>query len=212
MENSDVNYDTLEKKSEEGGSGNIKLCADGKYRWIYEFSMLKNPTILFTILKIFMVVGCAPALIVLFESLGSEGLGALITCAKVYGVVLLICVPLTLLSYLIVAALYGWKYIVLFEMDEEGVVHIQQDKQFKKAQGIALITMLVGKVGQGLMVSAKNTQSSKFQVVRTVKGIRRRNTIKLNQFLAHNQIYVEKEDYDFVFNYISSRCKKAKIR
>lgn len=213
MANSDVNCDMLEKKTEDiGGSSNIKLCADGKYRWIYEFSMLKNPTIFFTVLKIFMLCGCAPAFIVLFESLGREGFGAFITCVKVYGLVMLIFVPLTLFAYLIVAAIYGWKYIVLFEMDDEGIVHIQQDKQFKKAQGIALLTMLTGRVGQGLLVSAKNVQRSRFRSVRTVKGIRRRNTIKLNQILVHNQIYTEKEDYDFVWNFITSRCEKAKIR
>ena len=25
---------------------NILLCPDGKYRWVYEFEMLKNPTLL----------------------------------------------------------------------------------------------------------------------------------------------------------------------
>lgn len=174
--------------------------------------MLKNPMIFFTVLKIFLIGGCAPALIVLLASLGREGLGAFVSCAEVYGIVMLISVPLTLFAYLIVAAIYGWKYIVLFEMDDEGVIHIQQDKQFKKAQGIAKLTMLTGRVGQGLSVSAKNVQSSSFRSVRTVKGIRRRDTIKLNQLLVHNQIYAEKEDYDFVWEYITSRCKKAKIK
>ena len=32
---------------------NIYLCPDGMFRWIYEFRMMKNPVILFTILKIF---------------------------------------------------------------------------------------------------------------------------------------------------------------
>lgn len=213
MEGSHGNYNIIEKEAGDvGGSGNIKLCADGKYRWIYEFSMLKNPTILFTVLKIFLIGGCAPALIVLLASLGREGLGAFVSCAEVYGLVALIAVPLTLFAYLIAAAIYGWKYIVLFEMDDEGVIHIQQDKQFKKAQGIALLTMLTGRVGQGLSVSAKNVQSASFRSVRTVKGIRRRDTIKLNQLLVHNQIYAEKEDYDFVWEYITTRCKKVKIK
>ena len=32
---------------------NIYLCPDGMYRWIYEFRMMKNPAILFTLFKIF---------------------------------------------------------------------------------------------------------------------------------------------------------------
>ena len=31
---------------------NIRLCPDGKYRWIYEFSMLKNPAVLRTVFKV----------------------------------------------------------------------------------------------------------------------------------------------------------------
>lgn len=33
--------------------GGITLCADGVYRWGYELKLLKNPTILFVIFKIF---------------------------------------------------------------------------------------------------------------------------------------------------------------
>lgn len=201
------------------GSGNIKLCADGKYRWVYEYSMLKNPTILFTVFKILAICACAPALITLLSSIGREGAGAFLVGVKVYGIALLIALPLTLIAYIILAAIYGWKYIVLFEMDDGGIVHIQQDKQFKKAQGIAWLTILAGvaakstgRVGQGVLVSGKNSQSSDFAAVKSVVGIRRRDTIKLNQPFAHNQIYVEKEDYDFVWEYITSRCTKAKIR
>lgn len=213
MTNFYENYDMSEEKTENiGGSDNIKLCADGKYRWIYEFSMMKNTTIFFTILKIFMIGGCTPALVTLFSSLGREKLGAFVTCAKVYGVIMSITVPLTFFAYLIVATMYGWKYIVLFEMDNKGIVHIQQDKQFKKTQGIAWLATLSDRSGRGISVSTKNSQSSNFRSVRIVKGIRSRNTIKLNQFLVYNQIYVENEDYDFVWEFITARCKKVKIK
>ncbi len=37
-------------------SENIKKSDDGTYRWVYEFNMLKNPIILLTVLKIFLLV------------------------------------------------------------------------------------------------------------------------------------------------------------
>ena len=77
---------------------------------------------------------------------------------------------------------------------------------------MAWLTMLAGRGGQGLLISSKNTQSSDFSYVRSVKGLPRRNTIKLSEVLSHNQVYVEKEDFDFVWSYITSRCEKAKIR
>jgi hypothetical protein len=36
------------------------------------------------------------------------------------------------------------------------------------------------------------------------------HVIKVNQLFEHNQVYVRKEDFDFVYNYIKSRCPKAK--
>lgn len=34
----------------------IKHCDDGTYRWVYEFNMLKNPIIILTIWKIFVLI------------------------------------------------------------------------------------------------------------------------------------------------------------
>ncbi len=45
-----------EEKAEGAPSTGIKLCEDGKYRWIYELSMLKNPVILLTVWKIVALV------------------------------------------------------------------------------------------------------------------------------------------------------------
>ena len=92
--------------------------------------MRKNPTLYFTVLKVLTIGALCCTLFVIATSIGSEGLGAFIEGAKVFGVGMAIFVPLTLLSYLILAAQYGWKYIVLFEMDENGIIHQQQDKQF----------------------------------------------------------------------------------
>ena len=30
----------------------VKLCNDGKYRWVFEVNMLKNPTILFDVYNV----------------------------------------------------------------------------------------------------------------------------------------------------------------
>ena len=46
---------------------------------------------------------------------------------------------LSIVSYLILAALYGGKYQVLFEMTEDSVTHIQMPKQFKKAENVTCL-------------------------------------------------------------------------
>ncbi|ETP72688.1 hypothetical protein UYO_1287 [Lachnospiraceae bacterium JC7] len=201
---------------------NIYLCPDGKYRWIYEFPMLKNPVILFTVFK---VLGMSAAIIAIFALLVDLIEDGSITPATdpdelMIGFwVILFFIGVVILSYIILAGMYGWKYMVLFEMDEEKVVHIQMQSQFKKTEAIGWLTAMVGiasgragAIGTGILAATRNTSTSDFINVRKVIGNRWMHVIKVNKLLDHNQIYVEPSDYDFVFRYISDRCVNAKVR
>ena len=200
---------------------NIYLCPDGKYRWIFEFPMLKNPVILFTVFK---VLGMSAAIIAIFMLLVDLIADGSITPPETDELmiafwVILFFIGVVIISYTILAAMYGFKYMVLFEMDEEKVVHIQMSKQFEKAQAIGWLTAMVGlasgrigAAGTGMLAAARNTSTSDFVNVRQVIGNRWMRVIKVNKLLDHNQIYVEPSDYDFVFNYISQRCVNAKVR
>ena len=213
-------YSAQPEASREKPSPNIELCPDGVYRWIYEYSMLKNPVILLTIWK---VLGLACAIIAVFILLISlfqgdgflEALkGAVLTPLLPLGILVVLSIP----AYLIVAGQYGWKYIVCFEMDEKGVTHTQEPKQFTKAQGLAWLTAMVGAgvhslpaAGAGLLVAGHQSTSTTFEFVRSVKVLRRWNTIKVNEPLTKNQVYAAPEDFDFVAQYILDRVPdKAK--
>ena len=200
---------------------NIYICPDGKYRWIYELSMRKNPVLLFTIWK---VLGIAAGIVLAFVTLVSlitgnlNGWSGLWGTAK--GVLLagLVLMVLAVVGYAVVAASYGWKYIVLFEMDEEGIVHMQMPKQAEKAEAMGWLTAMAGLVagspaamGSGLLAAAKNSSTSTFSKVRRVIGRRGMNVIKVNHLFEHNQVYVEKADYDFVWKYITGHCTNAKV-
>ena len=201
----------------EGGA--IRLCPDGKYRWYYEYPMLKNPTVLFTVWKVLLLAALAPGLVVLFSELGNGFVAAIRQFALVYGITFGGLFVLSCLSYLLLAAIYGFHYIVLFEMDEQGVTHIQQEKQFRKAQAMGWLTALAGAAagrpgpaGTGVLAATKRQTTSEFRNVSTVIGLKKRNTIKVNQLLSKNQVYVQSADYDFVWDYITSRCTKATVR
>ena len=132
-------------------------------------------------------------------------------------VALAIMAGLTLLGVLFLAVLYGGKYVVLFEMDEQEIKHIQLPRQVKKAQAISLLTTLVGlaakkptAAGAGLLASGKTSSTSEYAHVRRVIPRRSLHLIKVNQLLNKNQIYVPEEDFDFVYDFIKSRCKNAK--
>ena len=183
----------------------VRLCNDGKYRWVYEMNLLKNPTIFITVLKVMMI---SVGIVWLF--------GLVIGLGNMSCIMLGIFVVLTIIGVLITAAILG-KYVVLFEMDEKEVTHIQMPRQVKKAEVIGLITALVGAMakspttmGAGMLAASKTKSTSVFANVRRVKARRRFNLIKVNQLLDKNQVYVPDEDFDFVYDFIKSHCTKAK--
>ncbi len=201
-------------------SSGIELCGDGMYRWYYEFSMLKNPMILLTILAIFGVIFGIIFLFLVISAVLSGDIEDIVENFVPFLLFLVFFAALILISYLIVSAMNGWKYIVLFEMNEEGVRHIQQPKQFQKAQALAWLSAFAGVVGgnpaggigRGLLVATKSESYTAFQNVKKMKSIRRYHTIKLNETLEHNQIYAEDKDYDFVLKYIADRIPEQAKR
>ena len=202
----------------------VRLCQDGKYRWTYEFNMLKNPAIILVVYKIFGILLSIPFLInVIYLAkngeLQKEWNDRLWSGSnpKVWLVVMAVFVVLILISYLIVAWTYGGKYIVHFTLDEQCVIHEQEPAQVQRARKLGLLTVLVGilakrpsTVGAGMLSTARTTSTSVFANVRRIKPRRYIELIKVNQRLDRNQVYVPKEDYDFVLNYIRTHCPKAK--
>ncbi len=198
----------------------IWLCPDGKYRWVYEFSMLKNPVILLTVLKVFGIAAAAVALFAfavdLFDDwqitvLDEDNLKILLIVAAVF-------IGIIFVSYLILAGIYGWKYEVLFEMDDESVSHIQMPKQYKKAEAIAWITAMAGALsgslsaaGAGLNAVSGNVSVSVFSNVRRLVRRRRMHTIKVQSPFNKNQVYAETDaDYEFVWAFLKEHCPNAR--
>ena len=132
-----VNYDGRE----------VKLCEDGKYRWTYPYHMLKNPTIIATILKIFGGIFLAGFLIYIIATLKNGHADRILADLKWWGVAILVFLVLLAISYFIVAAMYGFKYIVKFTMDENGVLHEQIPEQAKKAKKLGAVVAAAGAIG-----------------------------------------------------------------
>jgi hypothetical protein len=197
----------------------VKLYPDGKYRWVYEVPMLKNPTIL---IDVFKVLGISFGIVWLFTVL-------VIGCEEGYtlenlwgitsGFLMLMGVFLVIgcIAYFIVAWCYGWKYVVLFTLDERQVVHQQMPRQVKKATVLGALTAMMGGaagkpgvVGSGLLAASRSTLTSDFVDVTRLIPCRCHNLIKVSQLLSKNRVFVPDEDFDFVYNYLCQHCPRAK--
>ena len=217
MENEIIVQTPVENKTYQGKE--VRLCNDGKYRWVYEMHLLKNPTIFLTSLKVILIAVGAVWLfgLIIVTLSGDMDLSQFLFWGKLMLIILGVFVGLTILSVLLVAAIFHGKYLVLFEMDEKEVVHIQMPRQVKKAEVIGWITVLVGALaknpttmGTGMLAASKSRSTSEFDKVRHVKARRWRDLIKVNQLLNKNQVYVSDEDFDFVYDFIKNHCPNLK--
>ena len=123
------------------------------------------------------------------------------------------------MAYVIVAWCYGWKYVVLFTLDEREVVHQQMPRQVKKAMLLGALTAMVGGaagkpgvVGTGLLAASRTSTTSVLADVARLVPCRRHHLIKVNQLLNKNRIFVPDEDFDFVYDFLCQHCPKAKKR
>ena len=211
---------TVKKMMNEGQhiSPNIILCSDGKYRWTYELSLFKNPTIFLLVWKIFFFIFVGICLFVLLmDTLNGYMDGErFVDTLKIFGYIMIGFTVVVSLGYLLYAAVMGGKYIVMFEMDDKGVNHKQIPAQAAKARRLGELTSMLGAASGSLTAvgvgvnSTRTEMYSEFSRVRKVKLYPRRDLIKVNGRLSRNQVYAHKEDFGFVSGFITARVPVRK--
>ena len=196
----------------------VQQCGDGKYRWIYRMSTLKNPTMMIRMGKILGVTLLVVYIIAQLASLIGEGEKPFLQTVEMLTPVILILLAVYIVSYLLWVLLCGGTYVCAFEMDDAGILHAKGQNKTEKQKLIEQMTVLLGAaspvigiLGGGLMASVNSSWKSSFFAVTSLKARRRYNAIYLNEPGCKNIIYVDDRDFDFVWSYIKARCDKAKI-
>ena len=195
------------------------LCPDGKYRWVYDVPMLKNPSIL---LDVFWVLGISFGIVWLFVLLlgGCEShfrLSDLWDITRGFLVLTAVFLVLGCVAYFFVSWYYGWKYSILFIMDEQEVVHKQLPGTEGKARAIGKLTALAGAaggkpgmVGMGILAANRTSMSCSYSSVRRIIPCRQRHLIKVRERFSRNMVFVADEDFDFVYDFLCQHCPNAR--
>lgn len=213
------NYNQLVPQPEAADPYRVTLCEDGTYRWIHEYNMYKNPTILFTVYRVMFMSVAIVAILIFFFSLISGNVEwppfkNFNWDNSKYGIIVMgfFLFVLPPIAYLIVAKIYGGKYMVLFEMDDESITFHQMEQTFQKSQAISWVTGFLGAAsgnltltGTSIVNATRQSMRSEYSRVRRIVPIKRREVIKVNHRFLHNQIYVQKEDFDFVLNFLREK-------
>ena len=183
---------TKRQKYSDISSTHPVLCPDGKYRWVYDVPMLKNPSIL---LEVFWVLGISFGIVWLLVLLmgGCESHfrpSELWDITRGFLLLTALFFVLGCVAYFFVSWHYGWKYSILFIMDEHEVVHKQLPGTESKARAIG--------------------KSTSFSSVRRLIPCRRRHLIKVRERFSRNMVFVPEEDFDFVYQFLCDHCPDAK--
>ena len=184
-----------------------------KYRWTYEMSLFKNPTIFLATVKAMGITVAITVFIIGLISLFADGFSA--DSFRFTGqLALILCgifAVLLVLGYLLYAAIMGGYYVVNFTMDEKSVVHSQSAKQSKKAENIGLAAMLLGilahnrgAVSAGHAATARMTSTVEFSRVKKVVAAKKHSVIKIHS-VGWDHVYADGDDFDFAAGWIRSR-------
>lgn len=197
----------------------VILCPDGKYRWIYEVNLWRNPTVFVDVLKAMAIAIGITYLLIVIIGLIADGFDAdtMAGMTMGFGIAAGAILVVSVIGYAVYALMAGGKYVVLFTMDERMVEHRQLRKEVKRDIAIAALGALVGILsgrpgvaGTNLLAAARDRMITELASVKRVIPQRSRNVIKVNELLEKNRVYVPEADFDFVLNFLRAHCPQAR--
>ena len=189
----------------------VLFCNDGTYRWIYELNLFRHPQVFFTIWKIFFFIFLAIfAITSVIDAIdwGRSLWESIAEAAPMYGYLMLGATGLTAIGYLIYAAVTGGKLDVFYEMNEQGI----KQKQIPRRAGNPRVRAeaeagLRSDRISSMAVTEYDTYTD-FSRVKKGKIYPISRFIKLKEGLNPDRIYADKEDFDFIKDFIVEHCRE----
>ena len=198
----------------------VTLCDDGVYRWSYDMDMWHNRFMLRHVLTIV----CAMSVLVSLTMLAAFGLNRVSPrlAALLFIIPMGALSALTLLIYLICALAMRGNYHLRFEMDENKIVLVQTAETENRNRVLTTVSTVTGiAAGQrnkayrvnATLRAADSVGTTAFADVTRVRLFPDDDVIDLWEWFGMNQIYVPREDYALVRDFMLARVsEKARNR
>ena len=204
------------EEADQLGLNVIFLEKDGTYDWIYCLRMFQNLSMFKFVMKLMIFMFAAITVILLVLTGGS---GDILWLLGILGLCFAAVILIVLFSFWLVDKLFKGRYMLIYEMNEQGLTFSQTTDQAQITRTIAAASAAVNAAGgnaggviagTGLALSP-NSYHADFSKVRSVKGRKSDHLIWVNTFLQYLMVYVPDDAYDFVWTYITERCVNASI-
>ena len=215
----------------------VTLYEDGVYRWSYDLDMWRNRYILNLVIKVLLLVLGIPTLFVLAMLLkglipllrAGMPMGDALSFARndllivaIVGGLLAGMILLTLIIYAVAAAVMHGHYRLCYQMDDSAVALVRDPDKMKALNTfgtvVAAVGLAIGKPGDamrvgGTLAAVNNSGTSRFDSTRRVKIVPEIDLLDLREWFGMNQVFVPREDYEFVRDFILARVsQKARDR
>lgn len=185
---------------------NVKKYKDRTYRWLYEVNMWKDFFSLFATIKTSYIVAFVILIVDFVRCLFTSYDLAISRFIKFFPI-FIIAVPIfSIVYYLIQAIMYKGKYIAVFEMTNDRISQYQSRSKATVEQLEYFLEAVANKNDEDRIALIKKTLCiTRYDSVRKMKT--KENKIILRGIFTSNHIFVNKENFAFVKEFISERIK-----
>ena len=191
-----------------------EFCCDenGAYRWEYRVSSFCNPTVPVNLTWTVVIIAGLFLIINFVRWAADDFYGDFLNSLAFVGVISVGVWLLFILPWFFVTlGVKGTRSIVDYAMETDKISYVTNSVKSGK-RGID--------PSEAERDTGRDYETPKtygylaidYTKVRKIKAVRRKNLIRVNLWMQKGTVYVPPAHYDFVYNYITSRCPNAKIK
>lgn len=216
-----MTQETVSNEGDEPGAVPVSTFGSardsGRFRWLHEVNLWRDPTLPSLLFKILLLAGVAPAVLVLaVETFEGSPVQGFQVAAQIYLIVTGVLMLLFVLSYPVFILFKGGRYPILFEMDDREVRHIEMPSSADRSRLMAWVGLIAGLaarnptvMGSSLLALSRSQMATRFRDVRKVVVYRRRGVMRLiARDMTRNLIYVDREHFQEVVDHVLARCPR----